>query len=171
MSELANKLATEFHDKDYAHSYVNQYYDMAIAAQVKVLREQRGWSQEELAANAGMKQERISLLENVDYSAWTLKTLRQLAEAFDVAVHVSFEDFSAAIIDVINLRREKLGVAPREESLDSFATKKLKTNIDGDWGAYKSLGPVLVYPMPMVVDASDDNDEWHSVAQAISATA
>ncbi len=170
MNELANKLATEFHDKEYAHAYVNQFYDMAIAAQIKVLREQCGWSQEELAGEAGMKQERISLLENVDYSAWTLKTLRQLGEAFDVAVHVSFQDFSTAIIDVINLRREKLEVVSREESLDDFAAKKLKTNMDGDWGVYKSLGPVLVYSIPMVVDVSAD-DEWHPVAQAMSATA
>lgn len=170
MNELADNLASEFHDKEYAHAYVNQFYDMAIAAQIKVLREQRGLSQEELAAEAGMKQERISLLENVDYSAWTLKTLRQLGEAFDVAVHVSFVDFSAAIMDVINLRREKLEVVPREESLEGFAAKKLKINMDGDWGAYKSLGPVLAYPMPIAIDVSDDN-EWHQVAQAVSATA
>lgn len=165
MNELAKNLALEFHDKEYAHAYVNQFYDMAIAAQIKVLREQRGWSQEDLASEAGMKQERISLLENVDYNAWTLKTLRQLAEAFDVAVSVSFEDFSDSIIQVINLRRERLELAPREESLKDFSTKNLKTNMDGDWGAYESLAPVLVYPVASTpVAVLDDGDvEWQQV--------
>jgi transcriptional regulator with XRE-family HTH domain len=38
---------------------------MAIAAQIKVLREQRGWTQKELADVSGMKQERICALEDI----------------------------------------------------------------------------------------------------------
>lgn len=170
MKELANKLAAEFKNKDYAHAYVNQFCDMAIAAQIKALREQRGWSQEKLASEAGMKQERISILENVDYSAWSLKTLRELGEAFDVAVRVSFIDFSDAIMDVINLRREQLEVAPREDSLKKFSVENLKINLDGDWGSYETLAPVLAYSAPPAVEVSD-SDEWHSVFPAMSATA
>ncbi len=156
MKELAKTLATEFHDKEYAHAYVNQFYDMAIAAQIKAIRELRGLSQEELASAAHMQQERISVLENVDYDAWTLKTLRKLGDAFDVAVKVSFVGFSDAIVDVVNLRREKLEVAPREESLKHFHTEHLLTNLDGDWQQCGKLAQTRQATPPKPIELSED---------------
>lgn len=120
MSELARTLAEEFGGKEYAHAYVNEAVNMRLAAQIKALREQRGWTQEELARRAGMKQERISVLEDTDYDSWTLKTLRAIAEAFDVTVSAGFEPFSKAIMTVVNLNKDRLKVASRQEDLDDF---------------------------------------------------
>jgi len=108
MSELADKLREEFRDKEYRHAYADEFLNSYIATQIKVLREQRGWSQERLAQEADMKQSRISVMENVHYSSWSLSTLKRLAEAFDVALRVSFEGFGSRLADISRFSRESL---------------------------------------------------------------
>lgn len=120
MKELVKTLVTEFDDKEYAHAYMEEFSNMAIAAQIKVLREQRGWTQKQLAQASGMKQERICALEDVDYDAWTIKVLRRLAKAFDLTVKVSFEKFSSSILDVSKISAETLKRTSREEDLKEF---------------------------------------------------
>ncbi|MGZ8918914.1 MAG: helix-turn-helix domain-containing protein [Methylobacter sp.] len=120
MNELTKTLITEFQDKEYAHAYMEEFLNMHIAAQIKTLREQRGWSQEQLAAASGMKQERISKLEDVEYDAWTIKTLNKLSEAFDLTLKVSFENFSSGILDAAKISSESLKRTSREEDLKTF---------------------------------------------------
>jgi len=70
---------------------VDEFFNSSIATQIKTLRKQRDWTQEDLAKKANMKQARISLLENASYSSWSMSTLRRLAEAFDLTLYVTFE--------------------------------------------------------------------------------
>ena len=121
MKELVKTLAVEFQDKEYAHAYMEEFSNMEIAAQIKVLREQNNWTQKELADAAGMKQERICALEDVDYDAWTLKTLRKLSKAFDLTVKVSFEKFSSGILDISKMSQESLKRTSREKDLVEFS--------------------------------------------------
>ena len=97
MKELVKTLTSEFSDKEYAHAYVDDFSNMFIAAQIKALRDQRGWTQKELAEFSGMKQERVSALEDVNYEAWTAKTLKKLAQAFDLTLKISFEKFQTRV--------------------------------------------------------------------------
>lgn len=108
MSKLADKLRLEFQDREYRHAYVDSFLNSSIATQIKVLREQREWSQEQLAREANMKQPRISALENVNYSSWSINTLKRLAEAFDVTLKVSFESFGTRLVDIDRFSRESL---------------------------------------------------------------
>ena len=109
MNPLAEKLKKNLKkSKDYRHGYVDEFLNTFIATQVKVLREQRGWSQEKLANEAGMKQARISVLENVNYSSWSINTLRRIAEAFDLTLNVSFEEFGKRLRDIERFSRESL---------------------------------------------------------------
>jgi len=121
MKELVKTLVTEFDDKEYAHAYMEEFSNMAIAAQIKVLREQRGWTQEQLAVASDMKQERVCALEDVDYDAWTIKTLRKLAKAFDLTIKMSFEKFSSGILDVSKISPETLKRTSRKEDLMEFS--------------------------------------------------
>ena len=121
--KLKNKLRERFKDVEYAHSYMETFINAAIATQIKVLREQRGLTQGELAELTSMKQERISVLENVDYGTWNVKTLRRLAEAFDVVLKVSFETFGQAIDEVGSFSREALQRTAREEDLSASVLK------------------------------------------------
>lgn len=66
MKELVKTVVTEFDDKGYAHAYMEEFSNMAIAAQIKVLREQRVWTQKQLVEAAGIKQECVCALEDVD---------------------------------------------------------------------------------------------------------
>jgi len=55
-----------------------------------------------------MKQSRISAIEDVDYSSWSVETLRRLAEAFDLVLRVEFNSFGELLEEVDNLSREAL---------------------------------------------------------------
>lgn len=147
MKELVKTLAKEFHDKEYAHAYMEEFSNMAIAAQIKVLREQHGWTQKQLAEAADMKQERICTLEDVDYDAWTVKTLRKLAKAFDLTVKISFEKFSSGILDVSKISAETLKRIPRKEDLIEFSSNGC-VHIETLWGkAVTTTNPISFLPI------------------------
>jgi transcriptional regulator with XRE-family HTH domain len=66
-----------------------------LSAQIQALREHRDWTQEQLGTAAeGMKQTQVSRLENPDYSGGTIKSLKRLANAFDLGLIVRFVKFS-----------------------------------------------------------------------------
>ena len=127
MSMLDQETLTDLlGDKEYAHEYMDEFLNTAIATQIKVLREQRLWTQEDLAEAAALHQEQICLLENVNNSSWTIKTLLKLARAYDVRLHVSFETFRAELIYLENFNFESivekkwLQRVPREEDLSAL---------------------------------------------------
>jgi transcriptional regulator with XRE-family HTH domain len=154
MNELVKTLATEFRDKEYAHSYLEDYSNMEIAAQIKVLREQRGLTQKELAELAGMKQERISKLEDVNYDAWSVKTLRKLARAFDISLKVSFESISSRIADIDKLNQKELERVSRIDDLNIFGC------YHHDNGAIP--GRTVITASHVRMKSVPANDDWHS---------
>lgn len=111
-SSLKSRLTKLFRDREYRRSYVESFLNTSIAAQIKANREKRGWSQEQLAHMAGMKQSRISALENVSYDSWSIKTLRRLAEAFDLVLVVRFESFGKVVEDIESFERTRLEAPP-----------------------------------------------------------
>jgi hypothetical protein len=124
MSDLRAKLVQEFlEDEDYAYAYYNDFLNMHIATQLKVLREQRGYkTQTEFAQVSGIPQEQISQHEDIDRSSWTINTLRKFARALGVTVKVSFESFSESVETIVNFRRETLQRLPRVDDLSRHAS-------------------------------------------------
>lgn len=61
-----------------------------------------------LADAVGMKQSQVSRLENVDNSGWQVRTLKRLADAFDVALVVRFESFGKVLPEIIDFSRSAL---------------------------------------------------------------
>lgn len=98
--DFAEVLRQEFSDPEYATAYAESFLDAYIATQIKVLREQRGWTQEQLAEKIGTAQPGISRLEDVNYSAWSVSTLTKLAAAFSLRLKITFEDFSGIASEV-----------------------------------------------------------------------
>jgi transcriptional regulator with XRE-family HTH domain len=84
-------------NKEYRESFVASQISNTIAAQIFSLREARGWKQAEVAARAGMKQSRISDLEDPNYENYETRTLVKLASAFDVGLVVRFVPFSELV--------------------------------------------------------------------------
>ncbi|MDA0768847.1 MAG: hypothetical protein BZY79_06545 [SAR202 cluster bacterium Casp-Chloro-G4] len=107
MTTLKEKqLFESFQDKDYRDTFVQEHIGVGLAYQIRAMREKFGWTQEEFARRAGKRQEVISQLENPDYGSYTLKTLKILASAFDVALQVNFVSFRDLIRNAANLTPE-----------------------------------------------------------------
>jgi transcriptional regulator with XRE-family HTH domain len=77
-------------EDDYRYAYLADQVRTNIAFQIRALRDQRGWTQKDLAEKAGKPANAISRLEDPDYGKLTLTTLLEMAKAFDVALLVQF---------------------------------------------------------------------------------
>lgn len=108
MSELTENIRQELKDRETRFIYDDDLLNTYIATQIRTLREQRDWTQQKLAEEAGMKQERISVLEDVNYSSWTAKVLRRLAQAFDLRLTIKFEEYNTFFKDFEGVKPESL---------------------------------------------------------------
>jgi transcriptional regulator with XRE-family HTH domain len=102
------QLFKSFANKEYRDAFVAEQISTGLAYQIRAIREKYGWTQQELADRADKAQETISQLENPDYGRFTLKTLKTLASAFDLALMVKFVSFRDLIHQVSNLSPEKI---------------------------------------------------------------
>lgn len=157
-------LRQSFKEKEYRHGYVDEFLNAYIATQIKVLREQHGWSQMELAEHAGMMQPRISVMENVNYASWSIKILRKIAEAFDLTLCVSFESFGRRIEDIEKFGREALERNSfdndpyfKEESIDNSGLKFLADHYSENTQFVDSTGAGVTF-----VNASGSPVTWRS---------
>lgn len=124
MTDIKTKLKEEFLDKEYAHSYMEQFLIDRIASQIHTLRKQRDLSQEQLSELSGIAQETISKLESANFNSITMKTLYKLSQAFDVNLAIKFDSFTNAINDVVTLNEVSLKVKSRQEDLSPVDFKK-----------------------------------------------
>ncbi|HZQ19605.1 MAG TPA: XRE family transcriptional regulator [Terriglobales bacterium] len=108
MSDLRSNLRNDFHDKEFRHVYADESLNTYIATQIKVLREQQDLTQKDLAILTGMAQPRIAVLEDINYSSWSINTLRRLARAFDLRLSVKFESFSSLVPELETFGRNAL---------------------------------------------------------------
>lgn len=102
-----------------------------IAFQIRLLREDRGWSQGELAqrTGTGKRQETISQWENPNYGRYSLTTLIELAAAFDIAPIVKFAPFSELIDWTVNLNPAGLAPTSFDAEFGSTATMAISPGI------------------------------------------
>jgi len=105
---LIERLKRQFRDKETRDTYCDEFLNAQIATQIKVLREQQGLTQAALAELAKMAPERISVLEDINYSSWTINVLRRLARAFDLRLSVKFEAFGSFLPEFETFSRETL---------------------------------------------------------------
>jgi transcriptional regulator with XRE-family HTH domain len=96
MSEKS-EIIEELQDKGTRDAFVSSQISIPIAFQISALRQQRGWTQKQLAEKADMLQPRINTLEHPSGSEPNLRTLKRLASAFDVALIVRFASFSEVL--------------------------------------------------------------------------
>src|SRR5947207_9969795 len=111
MRDLIETLRKEFHrSEDYRYAYDEEFANTLVATQIKVLRESHDppFTQKQLAERASMKQSRISELENVAYSAWSISTLRRLARALGVRLVFRFESWGELLPEVETFSRTAL---------------------------------------------------------------
>jgi transcriptional regulator with XRE-family HTH domain len=119
---MSSKLKENLKDKEYRDAFVAAYVRNGVAFQIRAMRDSRGWDQKKLAEKMGNAklQPIISRYENPDYGRYSMTTLLDLAQAFDVGLIVKFAPFS----EIIERDEEIL-----EESLDvdSYAKDLLRS--------------------------------------------
>lgn len=99
---LLASLRQDLRQTEFSEGYAESFLDAWIATQIKVLREQEQLTQAQLAERIGTQQTVISRYENVNYSAWSITTLKRLARAFRVRLRVSFETYGSLIEEFSN---------------------------------------------------------------------
>jgi transcriptional regulator with XRE-family HTH domain len=114
------ELLDPLRDKEYRDEFVSAHIHTGLAFQIRALRDQRNWSQQELGEKMGRKpaqaQPGVSALERPGHP-FSLATLKKLASAFDVALVVRFEPFSALAAQVVQMRPGSLEVPSFEAEL------------------------------------------------------
>lgn len=126
MTTIRERLTKEFRDAESRREYADSLLDSTVATQIKTVREQREWTQAELAAHAGMKQSRISAMEDVNYSSWNVTTLKRLAAAFECGLEVRFVPFSRVMDWATDLSAAALRVAKYDD--EHTATARTTTD-------------------------------------------
>jgi transcriptional regulator with XRE-family HTH domain len=74
-----------------------------IAFQIRALREQRGWSQADLAETSGKTQSVISRLEDPDYGKLSLQTCLEIAVSYDLPLLVQFVEWDDWLLRMSNM--------------------------------------------------------------------
>ncbi len=105
---LRKRLKRQLRDRQFRHAYADEHLNLSISTQIKVIRESQQLSQAALGGMIGTKQAGISRIESANYSGWSIDTLRRLAEAFDLRLTVSFEEFGTLWKEVDNFKRASL---------------------------------------------------------------
>jgi transcriptional regulator with XRE-family HTH domain len=152
MTDVVERLKRDFNDPDYRHVYDEGFLNSSIATQIKVLREERGWTQAQLADKAKMNQSRVSELEDVNFSSWTIRTLRKLARALDLRLKISFEEFGTILSDYRDLNRESL-------SRRSFGSDPVFQLTHTEAKPMASARALRIAPMPRVANSKVSTQE------------
>jgi transcriptional regulator with XRE-family HTH domain len=126
-------------DREYAEEYADAFLNSYIATQIKVIREQREMTQAELGERIGTTQTGISRIEDVNYSSWSIRTLRNLARAFGVRLRVSFDSYGTLPDEVVRFDRERLQVVKREEDPALRPRRNIQT--DSNENLLRALDP------------------------------
>lgn len=111
-------------DLDYRSEVNKAFSEVFISKQLKALREreEEALTQTQLADKAGMKQSRISELEGMNYSSWSISTLERLAKALGVAFTYQFEAWREFVSRILE------GLSDEVLAIPSFERDTVVTN-------------------------------------------
>lgn len=106
-TEERRQLISELKEgRDVRADWVDDHVDASVALQIKVLRQQRGWTQGQLAKRAQLGQSQVSDYENVNHPPPKIGILKRIAAAFDLPLRVDFPSWGDFIDDVSTMGRE-----------------------------------------------------------------
>ncbi|WP_239250058.1 helix-turn-helix transcriptional regulator [Candidatus Nitrotoga sp. M5] len=80
-------------------AYVEAELVNSLAHQIRIIRQQRGLSQRQLAEKLGTTQTTVSRLEDPSYGRYSMRSLLALSKVFDTAILVRFMPFSRFMPD------------------------------------------------------------------------
>jgi transcriptional regulator with XRE-family HTH domain len=107
---ISERFADELTEKRMRDAYLSAQTRTKLTQQIRAIRNQRGWSQGDFAAILGKPQSNVSRLESRDYGNFNLRTLFELAAAFDCGLAVEFVPYEEFLRRTADLTRENLEV-------------------------------------------------------------
>ncbi len=122
------KISEELKDKEYRDIFVEEKINIGIPFQIRALRGEL--TQQEFGELFEINQEEISRYENINYSRFTLSTLKKLARAFDVGLMVRFVSFGELIEHDLTLSSESLKALSYKD--DPYFKEEEKTTVSSD---------------------------------------
>lgn len=129
---METTLIMKLQDKEYRDAFVASQINIELPFQVRALREERGWTQSQLAEKAGMLQPRISAIETPGKGKLNLETLLRLASALDVGLVVRFAPFSEMVEWAEDFSPDSFNVPAFPEDMNLFLHKNAGAAISGD---------------------------------------
>lgn len=121
MESKSEILWKQLDNPEFRKQFIDAHVDEGIAFQIRSLRNKRKKTQPEFSLEMGVKQSLLSTWENPNYGKYTIRTLKKIAQAFDVGLLVRFVPFSTLIEWTINQTPES--IAPpsfqEEQALDN----------------------------------------------------
>lgn len=132
MNERRKELLQELRDPQYREAYAEGHMNSLLATQISTIREQRGFTQAQLAEAIQKQQPAISRIENVRYARWNIETLRSVARALGCWLNVRFESWGFLV-----------------EDADTYTLESLRRNLIGDDPAFFGSEAVGFIPEPV----------------------
>jgi len=99
-------LKPQWSDREYREAYLEASIEQGIAWQIRINRQKRNLTQNELAKVLNTRQSAISRLEDPEHGAYNLKTLIEIAKAFDCALSIKFIPYSRLACESYNLSED-----------------------------------------------------------------
>jgi transcriptional regulator with XRE-family HTH domain len=103
-----DELIAKLHSKQFRDAFVSSRVSNTLALQIRVMRQEREWSQAQLAELLGTSQNAVWRLESPQYGRHSITTLKRLASIFDVGLAVWFVPFSDLMKRFTNLSTEAI---------------------------------------------------------------
>jgi transcriptional regulator with XRE-family HTH domain len=163
------RLLAELKNKQYRDAYAAEHVKTMMPIQNRILREQRGWSQGQLAERRKTTQSVISRLEDPNYGKLSLSSLLKLASAYDVALLVKFVPFSRLLHEFEDTSPQALSAKEFMEELPqlaAWADETHETNIVRPEPmrtslvlTYGSVGPHQLWDRPVKLPAPGESFE------------
>ncbi|MDO8291469.1 MAG: helix-turn-helix domain-containing protein [Gallionella sp.] len=113
-------------------AYVEAELVNGLAHQIRIIRQQRGLTQKQLAEKLGTTQTTVSRLENPSYGRYSLRSLLALSKVFDVALFVRYMPFSKfmpATWDTCPEHFEAIGYEDEASKIQFFTENKSGTYV------------------------------------------
>lgn len=101
-------------------AYVEAELVNGLAHQIRIIRQQRGWTQKELALKLDTTPSTISRLENPSYGRYTIRTLLALGSVFNVAFFVRYMPFSKFMPSTWDTRPDNFEAIAYEDEVSSI---------------------------------------------------
>jgi len=102
--------------KKFRDAFVSARIAQMLALQIRVLRQNAGLSQAELANALGTSQNAVCRMENPRYGKHSVSTLKKIASFFDVGLIVRFAEYGEIFDWVMGLNENSVNVCqPRDD--------------------------------------------------------